>query len=80
VKLAVYNAAGVGAFVTVTTDSAGIATATTSAALTAAYAEQTRPAFGEGKGVKGDLDHKHGDRMRMGRGPIGSAPLAPLAQ
>ncbi|MEO0060525.1 MAG: hypothetical protein RL343_143 [Actinomycetota bacterium] len=78
-RYAIYNAAGVGAFVTVTTDSAGVATATTSAALTTAYAEPTKPAFGEGKGVKGD----RGDRRehgKMGRGPIGLAPLAPPAQ
>jgi hypothetical protein len=58
VKLAVYNAAGVGAFVTVTTDSAGVATATASAALTTAYAEPTLPAFGEGKGPKSDREHQ----------------------
>jgi hypothetical protein len=72
VKLAVYNAAGVGAFVTVTTDAAGAATATTSAALTAAYAEPTKPAPGEGKGKHG---MKNDDRKKMGRGPI--APVAP---
>ena len=74
VKLAVYNAAGVGAFVTVTTDSAGVATATTSAALTTAYAEPTKPAFGEGKSVKGERG-KHEGRQKMGRGPI--APVSP---
>ena len=73
VKLAVYNAAGVGAFVTVTTDSAGAATATTSAALTVAYAEPTKPAFGEGKGMNNDRGHDFGrpekrERMKMGRG------------
>ena len=67
-KFAVYNSAGVGALVTVTTDSAGAATATSSAALTTAYAEPTKPAMGEGKGKKGD--HKHDGRMKMGRGPI----------
>ena len=74
VKLAVYNAAGVGAFVTVTTDSAGVATATTSAALTTAYAEPTKPALGEGKSVKGDRGERRG-HGKMGRGPI--APVAP---
>ena len=61
-KFAVYNAAGVGAFVTVTVDSAGVATATTSAALTTAYAEPTKPALGEGKSVKGDRGMKKGHR------------------
>ena len=75
VKYAVYNAAGVGAFVTVTTDSAGVATATSSVALTTAYAEPTKPAFGEGKGVKGDRGDRRG-HGKMGRGPI--APVAPV--
>ena len=75
VKLAVYNSAGVGAFVTVTTDSAGVATATTSAALTTAYAEPTKPALGEGKSVKGERGNMFGrppmgERQKMGRGPI----------
>ena len=61
-KFAVYNAAGVGAFVTVTVDAAGAATATTSAALTTAYAEPTKPALGEGKSVKGDRGMKKGHR------------------
>ncbi len=77
VKLAVYNSAGVGAFVTVTTDSAGAATATTSAALTTAYAEPTKPALGEGKGKKGDRGERRGHGDKMGRGPI--TPIAPLA-
>ena len=76
VKLAVYNAAGVGAFVTVTTDAAGVATATTSAALTTAYAEPTKPALGEGKSVKGDRGERRGHGHKMGRGPI--APVAPV--
>ncbi len=78
VKLAVYNAAGVGAFVTVTTDSAGVATATTSASLTAAYAEPTKPAFGEGKSMKGDRG-MHKGRMERGEGrmPMGRGPIAP---
>jgi hypothetical protein len=66
-KFAVYNSAGIGALVTVTTDSAGVATATSSVALTTAYAEPTKPAMGKGKGKKGD--HKHDGRMKMGRGP-----------
>ncbi len=61
-KFAVYNAAGVGAFVTVTVDAAGVATATTSAALTAAYVEPTKPALGEGKGFKGERGFKKGHR------------------
>jgi hypothetical protein len=52
VKYAVYNAAGVGVLVTVVTDSSGVATATSSAALTTAYAEPTKPTLAEGKGVK----------------------------
>ena len=52
VKYAVYNAAGVGALVTVVTDSAGVATATSSAALTTAYAEPTSAALSGGKGMK----------------------------
>jgi hypothetical protein len=72
VKLAVYNSAGVGTLVTVTTDSAGVATATSGSALTAAYVAPTAPAMGEGKGMKGDrgMDHgkDHGKRMKMGRG------------
>lgn len=67
-KFAVYNSANVAALVTVTTDSAGVATATSSAALTTAYAEPTKPAVGEGKGMKGD--RKHDGRMKMGRGPM----------
>ena len=70
VKLAVYNAAGVGAFVTVTTDSTGAATATTSTALTTAYAEPVKPAKALGKSDRGERGHKHEGRMKMGRGPI----------
>lgn len=68
VKLAVYNAAGVGTLVTVTTDSAGVATATSANAITAAYVAPTAPAMGEGKGMKGDRGQGHGKRMKMGRG------------
>lgn len=68
VKLAVYNAAGVGTLVTVTTDSAGVATATSANAITAAYVAPTAPALGEGKGMKGDRGQGHGKRMKMGRG------------
>ena len=68
VKYAVYNAAGVGALVTATTDASGVATATSSAALTTVYAEPTKPALGVGKSVKGDRGHKHGERMKMDRG------------
>jgi len=67
-RFAVYNSAGVASLVTVTTDSAGVATATASTALTTAYAEPTKPALGEGKGMKGD--RKHDGRMKMGRGPM----------
>jgi hypothetical protein len=75
VKYAVYNAAGVGALVTVVTDAAGVATATTSVALTTAYAEPTKPALGVGKSVKGDRGERRG-HGKMGRGPI--APVAPV--
>lgn len=75
---AIYNAAGAGSFVTVTTDAAGVATATAASPITAAYVEPTAPAMGEGKGMKGDHsqghgkrqgDRKHaGERMKMNRG------------
>lgn len=68
VKLAVYNAAGVGTLVTVTTDSAGVATATADSAISATYVAPTAPALGEGKGVKGDRGMGHGKRHKMGRG------------
>ena len=68
VKFAVYNAAGVGSLVTVTTDAAGVATATASVALTTVYADPTKPALGEGKSVKGERGHKQHGRMKMGRG------------
>jgi hypothetical protein len=49
-KYAIYNAAGVGAFVTVTVDAAGVATATSSAALTTVWAA---PSTGD-LGIKGE--------------------------
>ena len=53
-KFAVYNAAGVGALVTVVTDAAGTtATATASAALTTVYAEPERRAWGVKKTARG---------------------------
>ncbi len=61
-KFAVYNSANIAALVTVTTDSAGVATATSSTALTTAYAEPTKPAMGEGKSAKGDRGMKKGHR------------------
>ena len=67
-KFAVYNAAGVGTLVTVTTDSAGVATATADSAISATYAAPTAPALGEGKGVKGDHGMGHSKRHKMGRG------------
>lgn len=60
-KYAIYNAAGVGSFVTVTVDAAGVATATASTPLAAAYVAPTAPAYGEGKSVKGERG-KHGGR------------------
>lgn len=61
---AIYYAAGVGSFVVVTVDAAGVATATTATALTATYVAPTAPALGQGKGVKGErgmkLGKKHG--------------------
>lgn len=72
VKLAVYNAAGVGTLVSVTTDSTGVATATADSAISANYVAPTAPALGEGKGMKGERGEGHGkrggDRMKMGRG------------
>ena len=59
-KYAVYNAAGVGSFVVVTSDAAGVATATATPALTAAYVAPTAPALGEGKSVKGDRGEHNG--------------------
>lgn len=59
---AIYNAAGVGSFVVVTVDAAGVATATTATALTATYVAPTAPAFGEGKGVKGERGMKQGKK------------------
>jgi hypothetical protein len=57
-KYAVYNAAGVGSLVTVTVDAAGVATATSSVALTTVWSAapagaMKAPAAGEGKHGKG---------------------------
>ncbi len=59
-KYAIYNAAGVGTFVTVTVDAAGVATATSSAALTTVWAA---PAAGD-LGIKGE--HK-GEGKKAGK-------------
>ena len=59
-KYAIYNAAGVGSFVTVTVDSAGVATATSSAALTTVWAA---PSTGD-LGIKGE--HK-GEGKKHGK-------------
>ncbi len=59
-KYAIYNAAGVGSFVTVTVDAAGVATATSSAALTTVWAA---PAAGD-LGIKGE--HK-GEGKKHGK-------------
>lgn len=64
---AVYNSAGVGTLVTVTTDAAGVATATASAPLTAAYVAPTAPALGEGKSVKADRGMGRGKGMKHGK-------------
>jgi len=68
-KYAVYSSTGAVALVTVTVDAAGVATATSSAALTATYdaavaaAHPAKPADGSkpaGKGGKGGKGHKDG--------------------
>ncbi len=62
-KYAVYNAAGVGSLVTVTVDAAGVATATSSVALTTVWSAAPAgaikaPAAGEGKQGKGHGQEK----------------------
>ncbi len=63
-KYAIYNAAGVGSFVTVTVDAAGVATATSSAAITAAWSAPVAGELGP-KGPKLDGD-KHGKGGKKG--------------
>ncbi|MEY4425355.1 MAG: hypothetical protein RJB56_982 [Actinomycetota bacterium] len=53
-KYAIYNAAGVGSFVTVTVDAAGVATATTSTALTTVWAAPSTGDLGIKGGHKGE--------------------------
>lgn len=66
-KYAVYPAAGgAGVLVTVTVDAAGVATATSSAPLTVAYATPTAPAFGDGGGKDRGPRGGHGDRGGRG--------------
>lgn len=61
-KLAIYpTSGGSPIFATVTVDSAGVATAVTSGALTATFdATLKAPAMGEGKSPKGDRGGRHG--------------------
>lgn len=61
-KLAIYPTSGGSAiFATVTVDAAGVASATTSGALTATFDPNLKaPAMGEGKGPKGDRGSHHG--------------------
>jgi hypothetical protein len=82
-KLAVYTSStdATADLVTIVVDSAGVATATSSAALTASYdANVTRPAppAGEkpGKGGKGKGGHGHGPKGGAGWSPT-AAPTAP---
>lgn len=63
-KYAIYNAAGVGSFVTVTVDAAGVATATSSSAITAVWAAPVAGDLGP-KGPKLDGD-KHGKGGKKG--------------
>jgi hypothetical protein len=58
-KYAIYNAAGVGSLVTVTVDAAGVATATSSAALTTVWAAPAAGDLGP-KGPKGPKGSKGG--------------------
>lgn len=73
-KYAIYSSTGVATFVSVSVDAAGVATATPTVSLTAAYVAPTQPALGEGKGPKGDDRGKgpkgddRGDRHGKGRG------------
>jgi hypothetical protein len=79
-KFAVYNTNGVGALVTVTVDASGISTATASAALSTSYVapvKQAKQNFGFAQQDGGQKQH---GRQKMGRGPIGIAPLASPAQ
>lgn len=61
-KFAIYSTSGGSAiFATVTVDAAGVASATTSGALTATFdASLKAPAKGEGKSSKGDRGERHG--------------------
>lgn len=72
-KYAIYPAAGgTGVFATVTVDAAGVATATSSGALTVAYVTPTAPALGDGKGMKGDRGEGRGGKGGRGdRGGFG---------
>lgn len=72
-KYAIYPAVGgTGVFATVTVDAAGVATATSSGALTVAYVTPTAPALGDGKGMKGDRGEGRGGKGGRGdRGGFG---------
>ena len=78
-KYAIYPSNGGAAiFATVTVDAAGVATATSSAALTAAYdatIAATAPAFGDGKAFgKGDGDKQGRGAKGKGRGDMNGMP------
>jgi hypothetical protein len=79
-KFAVYNINGVGALVTVTVDASGISTATASAALSTSYVAPVKLAKQNFGFAQQDGGQKQHGRQKMGRGPIGIAPLAPPAQ
>lgn len=71
-KYAIYSSTGVGTFVSVSVDAAGVATATPAVSLTATYVAPTEPVMGEGKRPKGSkaegLERKrNGNDMPKGK-------------
>lgn len=77
-KIAIYPTSGGSAiFATVTVDAAGVASATTSGALTATFDQNLKaPAMGEGKGPKGDRGAHHG-KGHKGDRASSRTPTAP---
>lgn len=59
---AIYNAAGVGTFVTVTVAADGTTVTASVNSLTTNYVEPTAPAYGEGKGIKSKSEGRHGHK------------------
>lgn len=80
-KLAIYPTSGGSAiFATVTVDAAGVASATTSGALTATFDPNLKaPAMGEGKGPKGErgAHHGKGHKGQKGDRSPSETPTAP---